>query len=181
MIVRRSSRRAFLKASLSGAILLGAGALWPGRTVRATERGGLTAEDRDLIRALAGTILRGSLPPDAQGRARGLASTVTGVERAIAHQPAHIRAELRELFDLMHFALARLLLCGFWRPWSEAQDEDIDAFLTWWRNSRIELLRLSYISLQELIASSYFSDPMSWARIGYEGPPHVERPAGASG
>lgn len=170
------SRRAFLKGSLFGALLLEAGARWPVRRARAAAPAWLTVEDRDLVHAVAGAMLRGTLPVAGPERSRALDLTLAGVERSIRHQPAHVRDELRELFNLLQMAPVRLLMCGFWSPWSEAEEDDIDAFLSSWRESRIELLRLSYLSLQELITSSFFSEPMAWARIGYEGPPEIARP-----
>ena len=181
MTMRLLDRRAFLKAGLTGALLLGAAAHWPLRAVHAADGPWLSREDGDLVRALGGVMLRGSLPVDKVRQVAALDLLVAAVERAIGYQPAHIRAELRELFDLLQAAPARLLLCGFWRPWARAEAEEIDDFLQWWRGSRLELLRLAYLSFHELIVGSYFGEPQSWQRIGYDGPPEIERPATGAG
>lgn len=134
-----------------------------------------------MIRALAGVMLRGSLPTEHSQQAAGLTLTIAGVERAIARQPDHIRTELRELFDLLQLAPTRLLLCGFWGGWSTADPAAIDSFLQWWRSSRLELLRLAYLSLHELIVGSYYSTTLSWTHAGYDGPPELERTATEAG
>lgn len=170
------SRRSLLKGSVAGIVLLGIGAHWPQRRTHASGMGWYADGDPALIRALAASMLRGSLPAAGAERDEGLDLTVAGVERAIMQQPSHVRDELRDLFDLLQLAPARLLMCGFWSPWDQVAVDDVDDCLTSWRNSRLELLRLAYLSLQELIVASYFMQPMAWARIGFDGPPDVERP-----
>jgi hypothetical protein len=59
------------------------------------------------------------------------------------------------------------------RPWGEASEAEVGAFLDGWRGSSLGLLRSGYHALHDLILGAWYADPATWAALGYPGPPKV--------
>jgi hypothetical protein len=163
------NRREFFRVGLVGSAVLAvtrqAGAAAPA--------GLLAAEDRPRLAAIARIVLGPALPADKAG------SVVENIDAMVRKLPASTQAEIRDLFDLLGMAPARLLLAGFWSDWHEVPAADVDAALNGWRTSRFALLRSAYAGLHELCAAAWYGDPASWPGIGYPGPPEIERPQAA--
>ncbi len=179
----RPSRRELLKTGVLGCAALAFVGLAAGARARAQPIEGdftfLTPEDRVIVAAIAPVMLAGALP--AGGAARqsavapepAVAEVVRGVDRAISGLALATQAELRQLFDLLGLAIARVLVAGLWPAWDEAGAEDIAGFLERWRTSRFDLLRSAYLGLHELIIAAWYGNPRAWPRIGYPGPPEL--------
>jgi hypothetical protein len=162
------NRRAFFKVGLLGATLLAVG-----RVGHAAPAGVLTADDRPRLGAIARVILGPALPADAAPR------VIEAIDGIVRNLPLATQAEVRELLDLLGMAPARLVLAGFWGDWQTQSAADIDTALNGWRTSRFAMLRSAYGGLHELCTAAWYGDPASWARIGYAGPPEIERPMAA--
>jgi hypothetical protein len=164
------NRREFFKLGMVGGAVLAVA-----RGVRAAAPPGLlTAEDRPRLAAIARVILGPALPEAAAPR---VVEAIDGIGRNL---PPATQAELRDLLDLLGLAPARLVLAGFWGDWQIQSASDIDAALDGWRTSRLALMRSAYGGLHELCTAAWYGDPMAWSRIGYHGPPDVERPKAAT-
>jgi hypothetical protein len=171
------TRRQFIKAGIiSGAALTAAGLFYsrslkeaPGSAVPQ----GLTIQERSIVGAIVPAILAGSLPPAGEARSRAIVRTVDGVGIAIAGLSAAAQKELGELFALLGFAPARVLLAGLWPRWEEATPAQIADFLQGWRFSRLALLRSAYAGLHDLVLGAWYGTPDTWERIGYPGPPEM--------
>ena len=87
------------------------------------------------------------------------------------HEAHRVATPLELLFDLMYLAPTRVLMTGLWSSWENASEEDIEAFLTSWRDSSINKLRMGYAQLAQLTCLVYYSDPASWTAEIYPGPP----------
>lgn len=166
---REMNRREFFRVGLVGGAVLAIGRSAAG----AAPSGLLTAADRPRLAAIARVMLDPALPADMAGR------VVDSIDAIMRNLPAPIQAELRDLLDLLGLAPARLLLAGFWSDWHEVPPADVDAALDGWRDSRLALLRSAYGGLHELCTAAWYGDPASWSRIGYPGPPEIERPRAA--
>jgi len=129
----------------------------------------LSSRDRNMIAAVAGTMLEGALPADV--RPAALVAVVRGVDVAVAGLPDDPRRELAELFNLLGFSVTRGLAAGVWSSWSDASASDVSAFLSRWRRSSLSLFRSGYQALHQLIMASWYGNGVSWERIGYPGPP----------
>ena len=123
--------------------------------------------------AIVPAVLAGALPPAGEARREAIARTVDGVGVAIAGLSAPAQKELAELFTLLGFAPARVLLARLWPAWEAATPADIAAFLEGWRESRFALLRSAYAGLHDLVLGAWYGTPDTWERIGYPGPPEM--------
>jgi len=163
------NRREFFRVGLVGGMVLAVS-----RHAGATAPAGLlTADDRPRLAAIARVILGPALPAEMSGR------VVENIDSMVRNLPAPIQAELRDLLDLLGWAPVRLLLAGFWSDWHEVSAAEVDAALNGWRTARFALLRSAYCGLHELCTAAWYGDPMAWPRIGYPGPPEIERPQAA--
>jgi hypothetical protein len=163
-------RRTFLQAGLAGAVLL---AVLPGPARAASAgMGPFTAAQRQALQAIVPVMLAGALPGGA-GYVRAVTDVVDGVEVAVRALPPHLQAEVAQLFGILTFAPARVLVAGVPRAWNEAGADSIASFLDRWRTSWFALLRSAYQALHELIMASWYAQPQSWAALGYGGPPRI--------
>lgn len=171
------TRRQFIKAGIVGGAALAAAGLFHSRSLKEAPAGavpqGLTLSARAIIGALVPAILAGALPESGEARRQAVARTVDGVGVAIAGLSAAAQKELGELFALLGFAPARVLLAGLWPRWEEASAADIAAFLEGWRTSRLGLLRSAYAALHDLVLGAWYGTPEAWPAIGYPGPPEI--------
>jgi hypothetical protein len=169
-----TTRRQFMKVGLASAAVLA--------TVRYLERSEAApaANHRILdatavvtVAALVPIVLEGSLPDEAEARARAIRETVEGFDRAVSGMSLPTQKEVEQLFDVLRFPPTRLAFTGLWTSLEESTPEEVAAFLTRWRNSRFEIQRAGYQALSQLIQASWFDNPSSWATIGYPGPPKL--------
>jgi choline dehydrogenase-like flavoprotein len=62
------------------------------------------------------------------------------------------------------------------RGFADLQPARQDAWLRGWEISRIPLLRTAFQALRRLILSTHYTDPATYAAIGYHGPLHARAP-----
>lgn len=171
------TRRQFIKAGIVGGAALTAAGLFYSRSLKEAPAGavpqGLTLPERAIIAALVPAILAGVLPAAGEARQKVIVQTVDGVGVAIAGLSAAAQKELAELFALLGFAPARVLLAGLWPRWEEATPAQIADFLQGWRTSRLGLLRSAYAALHDLVLGAWYGTPEAWPAIGYPGPPEI--------
>jgi len=133
----------------------------------------LTSRDASIVRALAPVLLAGGLPAEPAARTAAVENVVSAFDRAVATMPPAVRAEVRELFDLLGLSVTRALLAGVWASWDRASAQDIAEFLERWKTSRFNLFRSAYFALHDFIAAGWYGNAKSWARIAYPGPPKI--------
>ncbi len=163
------TRRTFIKAGLLGGIALGAGGLWYSASRERAPAGRLPASVRAMFAAIAPVILAGSLD-DGSG---SVERVVDGVERAIAGLSAAAQSELDDLFGLLEFYPARILLTGI-GDWQLATRVEVESFLSGWRLHSVALMQGAYAALHDLVLGAWYAQPESWEAIGYPGPPEVK-------
>jgi hypothetical protein len=173
-----SGRRQFLKVSAAGALLLVSASV----LVRRTALGGSThttnsyswlePEDARVIRCVAPVLLAGALPAGKQADS-AVDDIMFGFDLAVSYLPPSVRAEIRQLFDMLRNPITRALVAGMWVSWERASPEQIRHFLHRWQHSRLQLLRGAYGALHDMIAGSWYGNPRAWPRIGYPGPPKL--------
>ena len=176
--LRMFTRRDFLKVGTAGALVLATARLGRGQSTRtlggaSNDGAALDASAREILTAIVPVILAGALPAEEPARARRIAATIEGVDRAVAGLPAHAREDLRGLFGLLGFGPSRWLFAGVRQPWREARDAEVSAFLERWRTSDWALKQQAYQAFHELIFATYYANPESWLAIGYPGPPRL--------
>lgn len=162
------SRRSFLKAGLVGSlVLITAGGVY--RAIRQPEPPSRYVMDdaaRAVLSGLIPAMLKGAIDPTPEEIKRAIDS----VQTAIAGLSLSAQKEIQDLFALLVLGPSRRFLVGLPDDWPQAKQEDITAFLQNWRTSRLALLQTAYHGLHDLIIGSWYSEPSSWAAIGYPGP-----------
>ena len=163
-------RRTLLKlGAASAAVLLVAGGtaalLQPGLA-----GGALSASGREVFSAIGRAVLDKTLPADEGARQIALNGLLGRIDVLVQSLPPHAQAELSQLLALLASAAGRRALAGLNQPWQEASVTDIQQSLQDMRLSRLALRQQAYAALHDITAGAYFSDPASWALLGYPGP-----------
>ena len=84
--------------------------------------------------------------------------------------PAHVQAELSQLFGLLATAAGRRGIVGLSPSWEDATVAESSAALQSMRASGTELRIQAYQGLHDIVFVPYFSGEESWKTIGYPGP-----------
>ncbi len=80
-------------------------------------------------------------------------------------------AETKQLLMLFENALPNFLLGRRPTAFTRMSGDDQDAVLAEWQTSRLTLRRTGFMALRGVIMASYFGSPLTWAAVGYPGPP----------
>ncbi len=173
------TRRTFLFAGLAGSAAL-AVSLWlrgprddASGAASAPRAGELGVDAADVLGAVVPVFLDGALPPDRAAAQGAIRETVASIGAAIAGLPPAAQHELAQLFSLLGFAPARIVLARVDSPWREASRDEVAAFLERWRTSGFLLFRSAYAALHQLVFAAWYGNPASWPAIGYPGPPRL--------
>ena len=135
----------------------------------------ITARHAEAIAAIAAAILVGNLPADAASRQIAINEIVAAFDRTVAGLPPAIQTEVDELLSLLTFGLTRRFIAGIAKPWPQASEAEVKAFLDSWRHSRFATLQQGYQALVRVLIACWYGNPRSWTEIGYPGPPHARQ------
>ncbi len=92
-------------------------------------------------------------------------------DRVLARADASVRAELKQLIGLFENGLTSFLFEGKTKPFTQLPPDAQDEVLRGWQTSRVALRRTGYDALRSLVYASYYGSPLTWAAVGYPGPP----------
>jgi hypothetical protein len=115
-------------------------------------------------------LLEGTLPVPGAARDEALAALLQRIESLIAGLPPHAQGELSQLLALLASAPGRRLFAGLPAPWPEASEAQIQQSMQAMRESALALKQQAYQALHDIVGGAYFSEPATWAQIGYPGP-----------
>lgn len=163
-------RRTLLKLGATSAALLAviggtAALIQPG-----LERGILTPAGRDVFRAIGLGVLDKTLPDPAPAKEVALAALLGRVDLLVTALPPHAQAELSQLLSILASGAGRRVLAGLTTPWPNATAADVQAALQDMRLSSLAVRQQAYAALHDITAGAYFSEPTTWAQLGYPGP-----------
>lgn len=130
----------------------------------------LSASGRIVFRGVARAVLDGTLPAAEPARSAALAGLVERIDGVVAALAPHAQAELSQLLAVLASGAGRQLVAGLARPWEDAPVSDVQAALQGMRTSSISLKQQAYQALHDIVGGAYFSDPGTWAALGYPGP-----------
>ena len=170
----KKQRRQFLKVGLLGSATLtvaACGVSLKRQTNTHNEFLWLQSDDTDFLAALIPVMLSGALPENKKDSALAQQEIIQGIDISIAHMQPSVRDEVRRLFWLLEFTPTRIVLAGIFASWDKADPQDILSFITSWKESDFDLLRVGYAALHDLISGSWYANPRAWSRIQYPGPP----------
>lgn len=175
-IAERPRRRSFLKIGAVAVAAIGVGGWFASyltdKNARAVLGAGakLDAQAQTMLAKLADAVLDGALPKDAGQRAQAIAKVVDTADKAVAGLPPNLFKEVQDLFAMLGAAPTRALLIGQWTGWADASRQDVSNMLTGLRQSSVELRRVVYMSLRDMVTGSYYANSGTWEQIGYPGP-----------
>ncbi len=178
----RPSRRQLLKTGLLGTLSLAAAgwsARWlSGTALAATERAFIRSQDEALARAVIQAFVGWAMPQEPTARRAAVDQALLSADAYFASFSPAVQEEAQQAFDLLNLTLVRWLVAGVWSPWESASAAEVNAFLEGFRTSRFAMLRQIFQLLEGVATVGWFSQPASWAAIGYPGPPQLRRPTG---
>ena len=181
------TRRGLLKKTLGGAALLAAAGAVPLalRKTRLREpRGPLhffSPEEYSVFAAVAERMLaRGpaDVPPELAVQRRPEPPTTAELDVAgkadafLAPLDEASAKDLKQLLALFDNALFSVLTGGPARPFTQMTPEQQHAHLERWATSRLAVRRTGFQALKRLAVAIYYSSPLSYASVGYPGPPY---------
>ena len=163
-------RRTLLKLGATSAALLAvvggtAALIQPG-----LERSSLTATGREIFRAISLGVLDKTLPEQHAAKEAALTALLVRIDVLISALPPHAQAELSQLLSILGTSVGRRALAGLSAPWQTASAPDVQTALQGMRVSDMALRQQVYAALHDITASAYFSEPGTWALLGYPGP-----------
>jgi len=178
-----TSRRGFLRKSLLGVAFLAIAGAMP----LALRRGKLrplppgakllllSEAEYSVLAAVADRIFAPLAPgqpaPDAIGVALKIDALMAGAD-------PDSQRDFRQLLGLFENALAGFVWDGQPAPFTERSPEAQTETLRSWQFSRLPLRRSGFQALMRLCNAVYYSDPVTYAGIGYPGPPLLARADG---
>ncbi len=174
-----------MRLGVGGALLLGAGGVLAyqssGYELAAATREALYAlspKEYLVVQAVASRMLRADEP--GEGEAAYPSPEELGVAASIdvfvARLDAANRADLRRLLHVVEHLLP--LGAGYASRFTRLSGADQDRVLEAMETSPVGLLRGAFNALKALCAMGFFSDPLTWGPIGYDGPMVARPPAG---
>jgi hypothetical protein len=168
-------RRELVRRGLVGTILIAAagaaGAFW-WPTRHRKPRSGLRVFDEteaSILSAVAATVL--GIEPGAPSSDE--VDVVGRVDALLALSPVAVRREFARLLRVFENGATGLLTATGWTSFTAASPASREARLRAWQTSRIALFRTGFQAMKRLCAACYYSSPVSWAAIGYPGPPDI--------
>jgi hypothetical protein len=184
------TRRGLLKKTFAGTVLLATAAAVPvalRRTrVGITPKGLLffTAEEYAIWSAVSARILATDVTSSSQDPAQTAApiGAPTGPSPAevdvaakadafLGPLPEGDRKDLKQLLALFDNALFSAVSGGPARPFTAMSAVEQDQHLRAWETSRLSVKRTGFQAVKRLCCAVYFSDPRTFASVGYPGPP----------
>jgi hypothetical protein len=174
------NRRLFVKYGLLGGCALGLGGLGltlqKGRPTDAPEGGLKSLSPRQWATLVAAVAV---INPGSEKLASAVAlKTARKMDRLIASLDPDLQGELGLILSLLENPIAGAIFDGNFRPFSSLSAKRRSEVIKAWQVSSINLRRAAIKSLLGLVHSCYWSQPETWAHMGYPGPPAL---GGASG
>ena len=163
-------RRTLLKLGATSAALLAiiggtAALIQPGLA-----SGALTPAGREVFRGVSLGVLDKTLPDAAPAKELALTALLGRIDVLVGALPPHAQAELSQLLSILATGAGRVALAGLGTSWAITSPAEVQAALQGMRLSSLAIRKQSYAALHDITAGAYFSDPGTWAILGYPGP-----------
>lgn len=166
-------RRRLLKLGIGAGVLLGLAGTGAALFRPGLKDGHLSPSAQALLRAVAMAVLDGLLPADPAVCEARIALHLKQLDAAIAALPASLRAELSQLLGLLDTAAGRLMLGGSASDWAAMAPDELQQTLRTMSQSSLDLRQQVYHALRDLNTLVFFTEPSSWALVGYPGPREI--------
>jgi hypothetical protein len=169
----KTSRRKFLKQTISGAVVLAAANLLPAEVLFADELGDVPKDlvyfspKEYLIFAAAAERLIG---PASSGEASVTDVDVAGrADHFLAGVDPEIQDQIHQLLSVFNAPLFTFLFDFRTSSFLNMSPKDKDSFLEDWMTSKFGFRRTGFQALKRISMSMFYTDSRSWKEIGYDG------------
>lgn len=169
----KTSRRKFLKQTLSGAVVLAASNLLPADTLFADELGEVPKDlsyfspKEYLVFTAAAERLIGPAP---SGGATLTDIDVAGrADHFLAGADPEIQEQIHQLLSVFNAPLFTFLFDFRTSSFLNMSAPDRDSYLEDWMTSKFGFRRSGFQALKRISMSMFYTDGRSWKEIGYEG------------
>lgn len=171
-----TSRRVFLKQTMSGVLLLGAsetfltGCSAPAHLMKKYEEGKRFVLDPGELVTLE-AIAEAMVPVLEEGEPTtqeiGVASRV---DEMISWRDEAIQAEFKQLLAIFDSGFVSLFFNGIPKRFISCNAEEREAVLESWATSILPIRRQGFMAVKRLCNVAYWTDERTWKYCGYEGP-----------
>ena len=132
----------------------------------------LSAGHRAVLDAVARRVV-----PHAYDDGAGSLDLVARIEARLADAPPDRVRDVELALTILGSRATALLFSGTVTPFPRMLAARQDALLARWSTSRVAVARIVYQGVRRLVLAVYYSQPESFADIGYLGPFHQREPA----
>ncbi|MBT6179293.1 MAG: gluconate 2-dehydrogenase subunit 3 family protein [Deltaproteobacteria bacterium] len=174
--VKGTSRRAFLKQTISGVVLLGAsetlltGCAAPAHLVKKyelTKRFALNPAELVTLEAIAETLIPTLEKGEPTIQDVGV---VARVDEMISWRDEAIQDEFRQLLAIFDSGFVSLFFNGIPKRFISCSPEQREAVLESWATSMLPIRRQGFMAVKRLCNIAYWTDERTWKYCGYDGP-----------
>ena len=128
----------------------------------------LSSQHRAVLEAVARCVV-----PHAYDGEAGNVDVVARIEAQLAHAPPERVRDVELALTVLGSRAAALLVSGMTAPFPRLSAARQDAMLARWATSPLLVARTVYQGIRRLVLAVYYSQPESFAGIGYLGPLHL--------
>jgi len=167
------TRRGLLKGAVTGVGLLTCGGAWLAtrKTIIRRPARPLLALDLQAFSILAAVVDRMTPSGDDWPAARDI-HVAEDIDALLSRLHPGDAADLVDALNLLESAVAGFALDGRATTFTASAPDVQDRALQDWLHSSITLRRTAFKGLHKLCQSAYFSNPATYERAGYPGPPN---------
>ena len=131
----------------------------------------LRNKDVEIFTAIIPAVIPAEFSGTQQDNQTKIERFLPQLDAFMVHSSNFTQSAFADFLDDLYAAPTRILLTGLWRGWDQATPEQVDSFLTSWRDSYFNLLRGGYSQLTQLVTVVWYSQPEHWPAANYPGPP----------
>jgi hypothetical protein len=173
MSIRKTSRRKFLKETLSGIIFLSASRLIPADSLFAAGRDEVpkdllffSPKEYLVFAAVAERMVGPAMPGQAQTKDVGVAARA---DQFLAGADSEVQTQLHQLFSVFNAPLFTFLFDFRTSSFLNMSPADRDSYIEDWMTSSLGFRRTGFQALKRISMSMFYTDGRSWKEIGYDG------------
>jgi hypothetical protein len=169
----KTSRRKFLKQTLSGAVVLAASNLLPADVMFADEPGDVPEDlayfsaKEYLVFAAAAERLIGPAPSG--GTSTTDVDVAGRADRFLAGADPEIQEQIHQLLSVFNAPLFTFLFDFRTSSFLNMSAPDRDSYLEDWMTSKFGFRRTGFQALKRISMSMFYTESRSWKEVGYEG------------
>lgn len=170
---RTTSRRKFLKKTLSGVVFLSAARLIPSEVLLASDRDQVPSDllffspkEYLIFEAVADRIIGPATPSQVRTKDVGVAARA---DQFLAGADPEVQEQIHQLLSVFNAPLFTFLFDLRTSSFLNMSLADKDSYLEDWMTSSLGFRRTGFQALKRVSLSMFYTDNRTWKEIGFEG------------